>query len=144
MPQQVCHSETLQAQHTLHSDGPVLRDNTEVRGHRPTTKNKICQLNVALFPELSGMLQLHFFSINSSCKNRSFPAQNWGQRVREKDGKRKNASTGPGLMGPKMLQCLQLHKHVKNKSLSFPSVAALPRNTANYRRQPSILEVYVT
>lgn len=60
----------------------MLKDNTEVRGQSPKTKKKSWQLNVTSFPELSGMLQLHFFLLNSASKNRSFPAQNWGQRIR--------------------------------------------------------------
>lgn len=73
------------------------------------------------FHELSGMLQLHFFSLSSTHKNRSFLAQNWGQRVREKDGKRKNAGLELKITGAKKLLCWYLCRHVKHKSVSFPA-----------------------
>lgn len=72
------------------------------------------------------MLQLHFFSLNSTHKNTSFPVQNQGQRVREKDGKRKNAGTKVRLLGAKKLLCWYLSRHIKHGIVSFPSIAALP------------------
>lgn len=103
----------------------MLRDNAEVRVRSPRGKKELAT-SWAFFPELSGMLQLHFFSLSPTHKNRPFPAQNRGQRVREKDRKRKNAGPELRLLGAKKLLCWYLCRHVKHGSVSFPSVAALP------------------